>query len=283
MLAQMIFASPTQSAAFDEGYSITYGYAYLRTGDARLSRGQNPPLTNMLLALPLLLRNDIVFPIDQPAWQAADVYGFADEFLWKANADPQSIVMLARLAEMALALLLACAIYAVSRLVFSRPAALAALFLCAFDPNILAHGHIAGSDLGVTLFIFASVGLLISALQQTSWRRMLIAGLFAGAALASKYSAVWLGPIALLMLLSYPNANLKLSLRLKYLLLFGLAAFVVVWATFQFSFGPIDPGGLPLPAAQYWSSLVRVGSRVEASTPAFMLNKISEVGFWGYY
>src|SRR5512143_3505394 len=87
LFAQLIFASPTQSAAFDEGYTITYGYAYLHTGDARLSWGQNPPLTNVFVALPLLLRNDIVFPIEHPTWTDANIYGFSDEFLWKANVD----------------------------------------------------------------------------------------------------------------------------------------------------------------------------------------------------
>src|SRR5512135_3852310 len=82
MLAQMAAASPSQSAAFDEGYTITYGYAYLRAGDARLSRGQNPPLTNLFIALPLLLKDNLAFPVDHSTWANADIYGFADEFLW---------------------------------------------------------------------------------------------------------------------------------------------------------------------------------------------------------
>src|SRR5512147_639178 len=103
MLAQLVVAAPQQSAAFDEGYSLTYGYGYLRGGDARLSRGQNPPLTNVFLALPLLLRNDVAFPIDHATWQKADIYGFADEFLWKANVNRAAqLVLLARLPEMAL-------------------------------------------------------------------------------------------------------------------------------------------------------------------------------------
>ena len=110
MLAQMAAASPVQSAAFDEGYTVTYGYAYLRTGDIRLSRGQNPPLTNAWLALPLLLRDDVALPLDHPTWAEGDIYGFTDEFLWKANADPHRLIMLARLPEMGLALLLACVV-----------------------------------------------------------------------------------------------------------------------------------------------------------------------------
>ncbi|HZY45297.1 MAG TPA: glycosyltransferase family 39 protein, partial [Anaerolineae bacterium] len=283
MFAQMIFASPTQSAAFDEGYTITYGYAYLRTGDARLSRGQNPPLTDVLIALPLLLRNDIKFPIDQPAWTKGDIFGFTDEFLWKANADPQRIILLARLPEMLLAMLLACVIYAFTRSLFDNYAALAALFLCAFDPNILAHGHISGTDLGVTFFMFSSVWLLTSSLKRTSARRAIIAGLLAGAALSSKYSAVWLAPIVLLIVIFLPGLRHQWLARFKLLLIFGVLTFGVIWATFGFSIGPIAPSDPVLPAPDYWSSLEVVRNRVELSTPAFMLGQVSATGFPLYY
>ncbi|CAG0933014.1 hypothetical protein TFLX_02851 [Thermoflexales bacterium] len=284
MLAQMAFASPTQSAAFDEGYTITYGYAYLHTGDARLSRGQNPPLTNVFIALPLLLRDDVVFPIDHPTWAKADIYGFSDEFLWKANVDRAAkLVQLARLPEMALALLLACIVYVFTRSLFGRSAALFALLLCVFDPNILAHGHIVGTDLGVTLFIFSAVWMWTTALKQMSLRRTLIAGLLTGAALSSKYSAVWLTPILLFVALAYPGLCDHWKLRVKLMIALGVAAFVVIWGTFAFSIGPIAPGSIPLPAPQYWESLGKVASRVESGTPAFMLDQISPTGFTLYY
>ena len=196
ILAQMVVASPSQSAAFDEGYTITYGYAYLRGGDARLSRGQNPPLTNVFIALPLLLKNDIVFPADDANWIKPDIFGFSDQFMWRVNPDPQRLVLLARLPEMMLALLLACVLFAFTRAVFDDRAALAALFLCAFDPNILAHGHIAGTDLGVTLFMFAAMWQWTIALKHNTVKHAVIAGTLTGAAFATKYSAVWLIPIA---------------------------------------------------------------------------------------
>jgi hypothetical protein len=281
--AQMAFASPTQSAAFDEGYTITYGYAYLHTGDARLSRGQNPPLTNVLLTLPLLLRDDITFPIDQPAWVKGDIFGFTDEFLWQVNVDPQRIILLVRISEMLLALLLACVIYAFTRSLFDDRAALAALFLCVFDPNILAHGHISGTDLGVTFFMFSSVWLLTSSIKHNSARRAIVAGLLAGAALSSKYSAVWLAPIVLLIAICLPGLRRDWLVRIKLLLIFGVLTSSVIWATFGFSIGSIAPGGPALPAPDYWSSLEVVRNRVTLSTPAFMLGQVSATGFPLYY
>ncbi len=284
MLAQMLSASPQQSAAFDEGYTITYGYAYLRTGDARLSRGQNPPLTNVFIALPLLLRDDVDFPAHHPTWANADVFGFSDEFLWKANVDRAAqLVLLARLPEMALALLLACVVVAFTRSLFGNTAALLALFLCTFDPNILAHGHIVGTDLGVTLFMFSTVWVWTLALKRASLRGALIAGLLAGAALATKYSAVWLAPILLVITLTYPGLRRRWKSRAALSIVAGLAAFAVIWGTFAFSIGSLSPGSLSLPALQYWESLGKVFSRVESSTPAFMLGQILPTGSPLYY
>ena len=66
-------------------------------------------------------------------------------------------------------------------------------------------------------------------------------------------------------------------------LLAGLLTLIVIWGTFQFSIGPLAPGGLPVPAPQYWQSLAAVRTRVELSTPAFMLGEVSPTGFLGYY
>jgi len=282
MLAQMMLAAPRQSAAFDEGYSLAYGYGYLRGGDARLSRGQNPPLTNVFLALPLLLKDNLVFPAK--AWAEDDIFGFTDEWLWKSNVDQAvAMIQLARLPEMALALILACVVFAFTRFLFGESAARWALLLCAFDPNLLAHGHTAGTDLGVTLFMLGSVFVWTTALKRSSWKRAALAGLFAGAAFSTKYSAAWLVPILALITLCYPGLRDQFFKRCGLALLTGVLALLVIWGTFQCSIGPINPGGLPVPAPQYWHSMDAVRTRVELSTPAFMLGQVSPTGFLGYY
>ncbi|CAG0933515.1 hypothetical protein TFLX_03087 [Thermoflexales bacterium] len=283
MLIQLSAASPTQSAAFDETYHITFGYAYLRTGDARLSQGQNPPLTNVITALPLLLRTDISFPDDHSTWADGNIFSFANEFLWQANDDPQQLILLARLPEMMLALLLACVVYAFTRSLFGQRAAVFALSLCVFDPNVLAHGHIVGTDLGVAFFMFSALWLWVAALKRMSLKRAAMAGLLVGAALATKYSAVWLIPPLILIGLIYPTARSTWLSHLKLLLIAGVAALITIWMTFGFSLNPINPGEIPVPAAQYWQSLSKVANRVESSTSAFLLGQISPTGFWQYY
>ena len=65
-LAQVTLSSREKSAAFDEQYHLAAGYAYLKTGDFRLSRTVgHPPLANLLNALPLLFRSDIQLPFQR--------------------------------------------------------------------------------------------------------------------------------------------------------------------------------------------------------------------------
>ena len=204
--------------------------------------------------------------------------------LWKSNVDQAAqLIQLTRLPEMALALILACVVFAFTRFLFDEQAALWALLFCAFDPNLLAHGHTAGTDLGVTLFMVSCVWAWTAALNQSSWKRAAFAGLLAGAAFASKYSAAWLAPILVLITLLYPRLRDQFLRRCGLAVLAGLLALTVIWGTFQFSIEPLSPGGLPVPAPQYWQSLDAVRTRVELSTPAFMLGDTSPNGFFGYY
>jgi hypothetical protein len=193
------------------------------------------------------------------------------------------LIWLARLPAMALTLLLACAVYAFTRSAFGNPAALLTLALCAFDPNLLAGGHTAGTDLGVTLFMFCAVWVWSLALKGNRGKYALVAGLLAGAALSSKYSAVWLAPMLLLIALTYPGLRAAWRLRLKYLIGLGLGALVVIWGTFAFSIGPLGSSGWPIPAPQFWESLSGVANRIVGSTPAFLLGQISPTGFTWYY
>src|SRR5512136_629652 len=109
-LAQVLLASPANSAAFDEEYHFATGYAYLRTGDPRLS-AEHPPLVNVWNALPLLFL-DPTLPLDQLAWQNAATDDFGDTFLWQTNFDRAvPIILISRLPIAMLGLLLGAVIF----------------------------------------------------------------------------------------------------------------------------------------------------------------------------
>ncbi len=202
---QVLASVCTTSPTFDEPYHIVRSYVYLKTGDsALLARGGHPPFTNMLSAVPLLLRSDIVLPPHEPGWQ--DVRGFkdlfrvADDFFWRMGNDAQGIALWSRLPVLFLSLLLAWLVFLWAKQRNGMMAGLLALLLYAFDPNIIAHSGVVTTDLGATLLVFASVYSLWRFCQRPSWRRLSLTGIVFGLAQASKFSALFLGPIVLALL-----------------------------------------------------------------------------------
>jgi len=79
-------------------------------------------------------------------------------------------------------------------------AALGALFLYAFDPNIIAHSALVTTDVGVTAFEVLFLFALWRYMQRLGWRRLVLCGLALGAVLGAKFSAVFLLPVAAVLL-----------------------------------------------------------------------------------
>lgn len=259
----IINASPT----FDEPYHIVRSYVYLRTGDiALVARGGHPPFSNLLSVSPLLLRSDIALPSHQLGWPDVrhfrDLFRAADEFLWRIGNDAEGIVLWSRLPNLLLSALLAGLVVLWARQMHGAWAGLLALLLCCFDPNIIAHSSVVTTDLGGALFIFLSVYLLWRFCRRPSQRRLLWVGAAFGLAQASKFSALFLGPVFLALLViwafgeqrpfegfSFPGLARfqgKPRLQRAYLVLglcFAILVIgsVVVWAVYGFQVGTLLP------------------------------------------
>ncbi|MFZ5917250.1 MAG: glycosyltransferase family 39 protein [Chloroflexota bacterium] len=200
---QAVLTVGQQSPTMDEQNHIARGYAYLRTGDLRLSR-EHPPLINAISALPLLILRPQL-PTDHPAWQAANWYAFADQFLWRATdsegqaIEAQKLVNWARLPIILLGLLLGMAVYAWASELYGSTAGLLALALYAFSPNLLAHTSLATNDLGVTCLMFLSLYTFWRFTNSPSIVGAVAAGVALGLALGAKFSALVLLPILALL------------------------------------------------------------------------------------
>ncbi len=74
-----------------------------------------------------------------------------------------------------------------------------------FEPNLIAHSRFVTTDLALTLFIFLAVWWWWRWLVQARWRNAILAGLFAGLAMGTKYNGalVWamIGLAALIQLI----------------------------------------------------------------------------------
>lgn len=288
------------SPTMDEQNHIARGLAFLRTGDPRLSL-EHPPLINALSALPLLTMPELRLPTDHPSWERREGwYEFADLFLWQYNDDVDRVLFLSRLPVVGLTITLALAGYWFAGRLWGRAAALPALLLFLFEPNLLAHGRYATTDLGGTLFTFLTSAALWRLWQrpgQWRWRPWLLAAVLMGLAFGSKLSSlgfvfIWL-LLALLPL--YPRGSASRSraalLRLAQLASAGLVSLVIVWALFGFQWGALgfvspelewlNSAAGPMPT--FWAGLEQIallGSGGRA--PAFLFGQFSPDG-WAYY
>jgi hypothetical protein len=308
----LVFSVVEKSPTADEQNHVARGLAYLKTGDLRLSQ-EHPPGVNAWEAWPLLLDPGVHLPLDSPSWVNAEWYGFADELLWRANDRPQAMVFATRVPVMWLTLILAALTYRWGRALGGAWSGLLALVLTVFDPNILAHGRLTTTDMGVTVLGLVAMWALWRAVHASrvqrvpGWGRWAAAGLAFGALLLTKFSALVLGPVTLLIVLlawagqllssgghseTLPRrAGWRSRLRasglgrwaLCLLVLYGVAG-LVVWAGYRFTWGPIAPlGGLPGPAPTYWSGIASILQRTGGGSTAFLMGRYSETGWWTYF
>src|ERR1700692_3696350 len=99
---------------------------------------------------------------------------------------------------------------------FGDGAALFALVLVVFEPNMIAHGAYVTTDMGISCFIFASIYALYRYVKAPSVSRLSVLGLATGLALASKHSGVLLLPFGLALILTeilWPLPETRISRR----------------------------------------------------------------------
>jgi len=292
-VAQAALASLEKSASFDEQYHLTAGYSYLRTGDFRLAT-THPPLAGMIAALPLLARQELTLPLDNPLWEAGNRYDFSDVFLWQANADPQGILVQARWGLTALGALLLTAIFLWARRMIGAQAGWLALVLAVFDPNLIANARIVTTDLPLTTFFVLAMWRLWCWLDHPRWYDLLLAGVFGGLTMAAKYNGLLFWPIALLAVLLYPRrADMETGGESVWRRLLGWAGMGVVglatlWAVYRMDFGvaQVLPFAVPVPAPFYWDHLWATFTGLSAEgaiKPDFLLGQVATGGWWYYF
>jgi hypothetical protein len=210
--AVQLLAAWQESNIGDEPLELAAGYSYLKTGDFRMNP-EHPPLAKIVEALPLLALHPSL-PLDSASWTRADEAGFGYRFFEQNSRSMDTLLFSARLMPILLTACLGLAIALWTRHVFGPGAALLALTLYAFDPTVAAHGHYVKNDLPVTLFCFLAVIAWCAFLTRPGLRRLALAGVTLGLAVATKFSALFLLPVlAILYAIRWWQGQKELSVR----------------------------------------------------------------------
>ncbi|MDW8068689.1 MAG: glycosyltransferase family 39 protein [Anaerolineae bacterium] len=280
LFTQLIVHARASSFTFDEGPHIAAGYAYLRTGDLRLQPVHiHPPLANVLAAAPLLLQPDLPDPRQIDGWEIASLSAVTDTVVWQ-YPHPARIALATRLPIIGMTLLLAALVYRWAADLWGPRGGLLALFLLAFDPNIIAHGSLVTTDMAVTCWGTAALFLAARALRRPRWGYAVGSSVALGMALASKVSALSLMPALLILALLAP-------VRLRHRLaaaLSGLAlAALVLWAVYRFEVRSVSGIPFPLPAATHVAIYRALQEHYRLGHPAFLMGQNRDHGWWYYF
>jgi 4-amino-4-deoxy-L-arabinose transferase-like glycosyltransferase len=195
LAAVQVISVRQESQTWDEGLELTGGYVYLATGKYRVALEQ-PPLQRMIAALPLLALHP---DLDQQTLAARNMATVdlraADRFMYYNRVSPERMLFAARAVMIAVNLALVFALAAWCRAKFGAPAGvLAALFLM-LDPTVIAHGRYVKNDMMAALTVFLAVIAWEWFLERQKRTALIAAGVALGAAIGTKFSALFLIPV----------------------------------------------------------------------------------------
>lgn len=240
-LAQGIFLIQETSPTADEiPFHMVNGYAYLKTGDYRMSPA-NPALLREWMALPwLFIRPKL--NLNKQSWAEAESIPFAHDFFYVDNRRlAEKLLYSSRFMILLLGLALGAVIYLWSRSLYGVGGGLLSLALYVFCPNFLAHSSIAHTDVGVSFFSVLAAFFLWRYLEFSRSADFLGTAMALGFACAAKYNALVFGPLFLLIIV------LKKGFRVFFrsAACFTVVGFLVVWFSYGFEFKPVLAGAVP--------------------------------------
>ena len=240
-----------ESLTWDEGDHIFAGYMSWKTHDFGFNP-EHPPLMKLLGTLPLLGLQMHV-PPDQHRYFKAESYFDGRDMLFADGPErARMMTFRVRMATGTLSIVLGLLVFLAANEMFGVGAAFVALILLIFEPNVLAHGAFVTTDIGVSCFFFASIYAFYRYCKAPSPGRLLVAGVAAGLALATKHSAVLLIPMLVALVACEVVFRFRDEPRFKRALhlagalaLIGVVALVVLWAFYGFRYNA-RPGALRL-------------------------------------
>lgn len=273
-----------ESPVFDELAFVPAGYSFLTSHDFRMEPF-NPPLARELVALPML---------------------------FVANILNDRILLLPRLVVVFFTFCLGMIVYLFAKKLYGIRAGLFALLLYVFEPEVLANGHYAMTDMISTFFFILTLFLYFIFRRSFNYKKLLIFSVIFGLALATKFTnLIYLSlSIGALLIFDKKQALLKLGYwrsKTKFILIFVFFTLFSLWLTYFFTFEPLlgyrfDPHraaksmakqnplinfalNVPVPLGSYISTIkedLRTNYTTDFPKQSVFWGTYSQNGFYGY-
>lgn len=180
----------------DEPGHLASGISYWCYGSFQLY-SVNPPLAKAIAAAPVVL----FMPVDTsmiglPSRPGArPEFTIGEQFLL-SNADQLwTIILVSRLAGLGWSIVGAIVVRRWAAELFGTRAGLLALAVWCFEPNVIAHAHIVGTDLPATVAAIVASYLFWYYLANPTWWAAFASGALLGAALVTKFTLLVLCPV----------------------------------------------------------------------------------------
>jgi hypothetical protein len=277
VFATLCVSSYTQkSATYDEPKHLTIGYTALTRRE--YPDHESPPLLRMWAAFPLMFVRDVTLDTSSVHWLKGDNIEFCHEFLYKQN-DADRLLYPARFMMVLLGIALGVVVFAWARELFGWRVAAVVLALYTLEPNILAHASVVTTDLGFTFLFCGTLYFLWRTTRTFNAANLLGLAAFFALAQVSKFPAMALMPIAIVLLAIHGVRKRCLTKMLLVLVSMLIAAYAAIWAVYWFCQAGGPDGFLPRAYAQG----IPFGLVASTHWPAFLAGKISEHGWWYYY
>ena len=208
------------------------------------------------------------------------------------GAHYRTTLALARLGELPFFLLLCGIAWAWGRRLTDERGGAIAVLLTASNPNVLAHGALATTDIAMAATVAAALYAFQSWLDEPRWTRALALGIAIGLAFTADYSAIAMLSLAFPAMYSIRRRPRGASLwgdypRWRKLFAFGipfLAAAVTGWAVYGFSTGRlVDALPIVVPAPAWFHGFATYASDATFTPPAYLFGERSMAGWWYYY
>jgi 4-amino-4-deoxy-L-arabinose transferase-like glycosyltransferase len=251
LFAELFFSVRQNSQTFDESAHMYAGYSYWKHGDFGINP-EHPPLAKMIATIPLLPMGLDVQPPPPIHFRGASAIS-GRRFLYTHDAD--KMLLRSRMAMSVFAFALALLVFFCAREMFGDVAAVIALLLFVFEPNVLANGALVTTDMAISATLFGAVYAFYRYTRRPTARRLLVCAIAAGLVLCVKHSGLVIFPLLVLLAIAtllLPRATSEDSVLIPRrkeavrlggaLLVIAAVAFTMLWSVYGFRYAA-RPGG----------------------------------------